>query len=293
MARPGGGARTRARRRIVAGCPKFVGNAAIPRYKSPHMQIVTLTTDFGLQDWFVGAMKGVIAGIAPDARVVDISHGIPYHDVRAGAFALMSTARYFPEGTIHVAVVDPGVGSERSAIAATGRGQVFIGPDNGLLSWAIGPGGADDIFRIENPEIILADCSATFHGRDIFASAAAHLATGKPLTRLGPRRADMIALRWPLTMACTDGTIHGEVIYIDRYGNSVTNFENTLVRSKPSARLQLADGMSAPIGDYYQSVPENEVVAVCGSTGYLEIAVNGGNASQALGLRVGDGVLLG
>lgn len=256
------------------------------------MQIITLTTDFGLSDWFVGTMKGIILRIAPDARIVDITHGVGHHDVRGGAFALMAAARFFPEGTIHVAVVDPGVGGERGAIAALARGQVFIGPDNGLLSWAVGPAGADEIFRIENPEVTLDERSTTFHGRDIFAPAAGHVAAGMAAGDLGARCPDMLALRWPPVMACTDHSLRGEVVYIDRFGNAITNIENTVVQNTPFRHVALPDGMTVQVGPYYQSVPAGESVAVCGSTGYLEIAVNGREASDMLNLDVGTGVVL-
>ncbi len=256
------------------------------------MQIVTLTTDFGISDWFVGSLKGIIASNAPNAQVVDITHRIPHHDVKAGAFALMAAAKYFPEGTVHMAVIDPGVGSERSAIAASVRGQYFVGPDNGLLSWAIGPAGADEIFQIDNPEIILEETSTTFHGRDIFAPAAAHLAAGGEIAKLGSRRADMIALLWPPVMSCTDGSLKGAVVYIDRFGNAITNLENVVARAMLTPRVHLDDGNWMTVADYYQSVPEGELVAVCGSTGYLEIARNSGNAAESLGIRPGSELLL-
>ncbi len=256
------------------------------------MRIVTLTTDFGISDWFVGSMKGIIATHAPDAQIIDISHRIPHHNVKAGAFALLAAAKYFPEGTVHMAVIDPGVGGERAAIAASARGQYFVGPDNGLLSWAIGPGGADEIFKIENPDVILEECSTTFHGRDIFAPAAAHLAAGSEISKLGSRRADMIALLWPAVMSCTDGSLKGTVVYIDRFGNAITNLENVVARNMPSPRILIEDDNWMPVAEYYQSVPENELVAVCGSTGYVEIAMNSGNAAKSFGIAPGSEVLL-
>ncbi len=255
------------------------------------MTIITLTTDFGTEDWFVGTMKGVILSIAPSAHLVDITHGIPHHDIRAGAFALGTAARYFPKGTIHVAVVDPGVGSDRAPIVVHAGNQFFVGPDNGLLSWAVQQFGADDIFRIDNPSVMLADRSSTFHGRDIFAPAAAHLATGLPLSRLGSRKADMLALPWPKTILCTDGTLKGEIIYIDRFGNGITNIPNSAAGTN-SGFIELPDATGIPVCDFYQSVPEGQPLAVRGSTGYLEIAINSGRACEQFQLEVGNRVLL-
>lgn len=255
------------------------------------MPLVTLLSDFGSEDWFVGTMKGVIVGIAPTARLIDITHGIPHHDVRAGAFALRASASYFPRGTIHVAVVDPGVGSDRAPIAVYAGGQYFVGPDNGLLSWAVEACGADDIYRIDNPAVTLAARSSTFHGRDIFAPAAAHLATGLPLARLGSRKADMMALPWPEPMACTDGTIKGEVVYIDRFGNAITNLPHEELVGRRGL-LALPDGSHVPVCDFYQSMPEGEPLAVHGSTGFLEVAINGGKAADQLHLAAGSPVIL-
>lgn len=255
------------------------------------MPIITLTTDFGTDDWFVGTMKGVILDIAPTARLVDITHGIPHHDIRAGAFALGSSSHFFPRGTIHVAVVDPGVGSDRAPIAIRAGDHFFVGPDNGILSWAAQRLGVDDIFRIDNPSVMLANRSSTFHGRDIFAPVAAHLAIGLPLERLGARKADMVALPWPKTIITADHTIQGEVVYIDRFGNGITNIPNTH-STQCSGFLELSDGIGIPICDYYQSVPEGEAVIVRGSTDYLEIAIHCGNARDQFGLTVGTPVIL-
>ncbi len=149
------------------------------------MRAITLTTDFGLGDWFVGTMRAVILGIHPRANVVDITHGIPPGDIRAGAFALMASCRFFPRGTVHVAVVDPGVGSRRRAIAVRSANHFFVGPDNGVLSWALGLEEIKTIRLLENPEYFLAPVSRTFHGRDIFAPVAAHLSRGLRASRLG------------------------------------------------------------------------------------------------------------
>src|SRR5215469_2500753 len=171
----------------------FAMAAAISR-----TNIISLTTDFGMRDWFVGTMKGVIFTINPRANIVDITHEIPPGDIRTGAFALMASWRYFPKGTVHVAVVDPGVGSRRQAIAVQTQNGVFIGPDNGVLSWALKGEKIKTIRLLENSKYFLDSISRTFHGRDIFAPVAAHVSRGLPVQRLGTELKDFRRLPWPL-----------------------------------------------------------------------------------------------
>jgi hypothetical protein len=161
------------------------------------MRLITLTTDFGTRDWFVGTMKGVVLGIHPPATVVDLTHEIPPGDIRAGAFALMTACRFFPKGTVHVAVVDPGVGSRRRAIAVQTANSCFVGPDNGVLSWALMREKIKTIRLLENREFFLEPVSHTFHGRDIFAPVAAHLSRGVAVSRLGRELKDFVRLPWP------------------------------------------------------------------------------------------------
>src|SRR5262245_32283700 len=186
------------------------------------MQTITLTTDFGTRDWFVGTMKGVILGIKPRARVVDITHEIAPGDIRGGAFALMASCRYFPKGTLHVAVVDPGVGSRRRAIAVRTANSILIGPDNGVLSWALRGETIQSIRQLENRRYFLEPVSRTFHGRDIFAPVAAHLSRGVALERLGRELHDLVRLPWPEPVKQRE-EIRGEIVYIDRFGNAITN----------------------------------------------------------------------
>ncbi len=183
--------------------------------------IITLLTDFGLEDGYAAAMKGVILGIRPDARIVDISHLVPPRDVRAGAFVLASTCGFFPAGTVHVAVVDPGVGTARAAVAIRTPRYFFVGPDNGLFSLALQRETTWESRTLENPAYRLPEVSSTFHGRDIFAPAAAHLAQGAPFEEFGP----------PCTLSVPDWTAvvrsgescTGEIIHVDHFGNAVTN----------------------------------------------------------------------
>lgn len=254
--------------------------------------LLTLTTDFGLQDPFVGIMKGVILGRCPGACIVDLTHGLPPGDVRAGAFALLTAHRFFPPGTIHVAVVDPGVGSGRPALAARTRDAFFLGPDNGLLSWVLSGVEPVEVRRLENARLWLQPVSATFHGRDVFAPVAAHLAKGGRFDAVGPRATDWVRLPWPAADKTSTGW-RGEVVYVDRFGNAITNLPaSAAADARPGACVQLPGRRRVPLGAFYQAVPSGRPVAVPGSSGFLEIAINGGDAARALKLRVGTPVML-
>jgi S-adenosylmethionine hydrolase len=255
------------------------------------MNLITLTTDFGVSDWFVGAMKGVILGLNPRATVVDNTHGIPSGDVRAGAFALLASYRCFPRRTIHVAVVDPGVGSDRPAIAALTADYAFVGPDNGVLSLALSREKILTVRRLANPRYFRQPASQTFHGRDIFAPVAARLSRGLDPRRLGPEWADWFRLPFPQPVKQRAG-IQGKVVYLDRFGNAITNLPNDLVAEIREAMVWLRGKPVAPVRSCYQAVPPGRAVAVPGSTGCLEIAINGGSAAARLRLSVGDTLLL-
>lgn len=256
------------------------------------MNTITLTTDFGTRDWFVGTMKGVVPGINPRAAIVDITHEVPAGDVRAGAFALMAACRYFPKGTVHVAVVDPGVGSQRRAIAMQTGNYIFVGPDNGVLSWALAREKIKTIRQLENPKYFLKTISLTFHGRDIFAPVAAHLSRGVSLQRLGRELKDFVRLPWPGPTK-DRGEICGEIIHIDHFGNAITNIGADLV---PGSGKTVCEAMGkqkvrCTLQEFYGAVTVNAPVAVIGSSGFLEIAVNGGSAAQRFGLKIGDTVI--
>lgn len=257
------------------------------------MSVITLTTDFGTADWFVGTMKGVIAGIEPTANVIDLTHDLPPGDIPGGAFALAASHRYFPKGTVHVAVIDPGVGSSRKAIAVQTANGVFIGPDNGVLSWALAKEKVRAIHALENEACFVCPVSQTFHGRDVFAPVAAHLSRGVPIQKLGPALKDFVRLAWPVPRVRRGG-IEGEVVYIDRFGNAITNLEARLLRGSDGASCQIYSRRrwNCPLRTFYQAAPPKRPVALVGSSGFLEIAINGGSAEKVLGLRVGTRVVL-
>jgi S-adenosylmethionine hydrolase len=257
------------------------------------MQLVTLTTDFGNKDWFVGTMKGVILNIAPQAMLVDITHEIPPGDIRAGAFALAASYRFFPKGTIHLAVVDPGVGSDRRAIVAQTANYVFVGPDNGVLSWALSQEKIKAIHALENEKYFLHPISLTFHGRDIFAPVAAHLARGMAVSKLGPALKQLVNLPMPKPRR-RDNRIEGEVLYIDRFGNAITNLSGDYLAYSTKAVCEIYGKRPrlCQFGSFYQAVPAGKPIALVGSSSFVEIAINGGSAEKVLGVRPGTRVVL-
>ena len=253
--------------------------------------IITLTTDFGTRDPWVGIMKGVILGICPEAHLVDLTHEIAPQDVLEAAMVLESATRFFPEGTVHLAVVDPGVGGSRHPVAARAGGHLFVGPDNGLFTFALERADGERlVVRLEAPEYRLAPVSRTFHGRDLFAPAAAHLAAGLPLERLGPRLADPVML--PLPRARRDGDmVVGEVIAADRFGNLVTSVtEEDMAALGGPTTVEVGGRMVGAPRNSYEEAGAAEPGAIIGSAGRLEIFVRGGSAAAALGAGRGMGV---
>ena len=249
------------------------------------MSIVTLTTDFGLNDWFVGVMKGVILNTSPSATLVDLTHLIDPGDLRAGAFSLRAAVEYFPKSTIHLAVVDPGVGGERKAIALKSRGQFFVGPDNGLLSWAAPLGTIEAIHAVENSSLRLERTSQTFHGRDVFAPAAAHLARGTPVGELGPALKGIVELPWPLPCHKASSVI-GEIVYFDRFGNAVTNISGREIEGFGD-EIRTSLGV-LPLAASYGAVAQGNPLLIMGSCDLLEIAIHGGSARAVFGLKMGQ-----
>jgi S-adenosyl-L-methionine hydrolase (adenosine-forming) len=251
-------------------------------------RIVTLTTDFGLRDPFVGIMKGVILGICRQVALVDLTHEIAPFDVLEGAAALESAWRFFPAGSIHVAVVDPGVGGRRRALALEAGGHYFVGPDNGLFTFALISEGWSAV-EIEAPAYRRSEVSRTFHGRDIFAPAAAHLATGVPLGHLGPRITDPVRL--PLPRSRRDGDeIVGEVLGIDRFGNLLTSITADMVNELApdgAIEVELAGREISMLAASYEEAPPGIAAAIVGSSGRLEIFVRNASARVALGAPVG------
>lgn len=240
--------------------------------------IVTLLTDFGTMDGYVAEMKGVLLARAPGTTLVDISHDLEAGDIVAAAYILGRTWRAFPEGTIHLAVVDPGVGGTRRALAVEAGGHRFVGPDNGLLSRVL-EGRQAQVVALAVP----ADASPTFHGRDVFAPAAARLACGEAVRALGPEAADIVRLP-PLRLERRGGDLVGEVVYVDRFGTLVTNLPAAKVAAGAAVRIGAYDlALHATFAD----VPPGDPVAFVGSGGTVEIAVRNGRADTALGSTLG------
>jgi len=251
--------------------------------------IITLLTDFGLEDTYVASMKGVILGICPDARLVDISHLVPPQDVRAGAFLLASAYRDFPVGTIHLAVIDPGVGTDRRGLVIKTDDCFFVGPDNGLFSWVLQETSGWEAFSLEHPAYWRTTISKTFHGRDIFAPAAAHLAMGVPAEALGfPCMPQMAS--WASAVHKKDELV-GEIIYIDHFGNAVTNLNRTVLESFLSgsqAAVKIGGITISAMVDTYGDREAGTLIALIGSNNFLEIAISQGNAAKNCGFRRGD-----
>ena len=260
-------------------------------------RVITLLTDFGSIDPFVGMMKGVILGINPDAVVVDLCHGVAAHDLSEAAFLLTTSYRYFPKGTIHVAVVDPGVGGPRRPILAACDGHQFVGPDNGLFAPLAEKGGALSVRVITSTQHFLQPTSATFHGRDIFAPVAAHLSLGTEPAGFGELIDDYIRLALPPPSRADASSIRGQVLHIERFGNLVTNISRAdleaLAADTPlSGLLVQIEQHRVPIVAYYGQVPLGAPGAVIGSADFLEIFVNQGDASRLLGLGRGSTLMV-
>ncbi|PZG20158.1 SAM hydrolase/SAM-dependent halogenase family protein [Nonomuraea aridisoli] len=261
--------------------------------------VITLLTDYGLEDGYVAACHGVIAGIAPEARVIDVCHLIPAGDVRRGAAILAQTIPYLPEG-VHIGAVDPGAGGARRAVAIEAGGRVFIGPDNGLLSWAVHAcGGARTAYEISNEEHFLRPVSPTFLGRDVFAPVAGRLAAGLRPSGLGPEVpvSRLVALPEPTSLV-REGSVEGEVVSVDRYGNTqlsiaAGDLQALGVRVGDTLGVWLGRRqLSLPYRETYAAVPPGELVAFEDSAGLIAIAVNAGDAAQRLGLPPGAHVRL-
>lgn len=251
-------------------------------------RIITLTTDFGSQDYYVGAMKAVILQICPDIRFVDISHDISPQDIMAGAWVLKNTAFLYPAGTIHLAVVDPGVGGERRPILARVKDQYFVGPDNGLFS-LVAESENCELVELTNRRYWRDEVSNTFHGRDIFAPVAAHLCTGVPFAMFGEKKSELTTYRWAKPIYDDEG-VQGWVMHIDRYGNLVTNIPESVIQehvNKHRYKIYVGNTILKTISCSFSDVQDGEPVALIGSSGMLEIAINKGNAEQMLGVEKG------
>jgi len=257
-------------------------------YFPPALPIVTFTTDFGTRDGYAGAMKGVVLSLAPQAQLVDVTHGIPPQDVVAGAVALAQAAPLFPAGTIHVAVVDPGVGGARADIVVAAAGQLFVGPDNGVLSLAAK--GARRIHAIAAAAFRREPVSPTFHGRDVFAPTAGQLAAGTTIDAAGPLLDAMVDLQAPLVRR-HGGVVEGEVIHIDGFGNLLTSIPADAIPLGFIVEVDGAEGrFEAPLGRTFSDVDPGALVAYVGSGGQLEIARRDGSAAERIGAARGSAV---
>ena len=270
---------------------------------------IALLSDFGDRDTYVGTMKGVILGISPDVHLVDITHNIDPQHVRQGAFMLGNVYHHFPQGTIFLVVIDPGVGSMRRPIALRGGGYTFVAPDNGVLSYVMDMLGQGEVVELLNTDYWLPEVSRTFHGRDIFAPVAAHLAAGVPLRELGDPPGPVVRLPKP-QLDVNGKQVTGEVMHIDHFGNITTSIGHLYWENEASLALTPAFDDDLPgmqvgaesstvllhkeviysIRASYSEALRGDLLAVVGSAGYLEVAVNQGNAAERLEVGVGDRV---
>lgn len=284
--------------RLAAPAPRVLQSGISPIATPMTLRpTISLTTDFGIQDPFVGTMKGVIASICPDANVVDITHAIPAFDLLEGALALWQAWRYFPAGAVHVAVVDPGVGSARQPILSRMADHWFIAPDNGLLTLVERDierdGGAAQHRILQNPRYMLPAQSHTFHGRDIFAPAAAHLAAqiasgAAAPESFGPALANPIRLTVPEPVHHPDGSLEGIILKSDRFGNLLTNVPaRDLPTDWTHCTLELGNLRIARFCRFYAEGEPDELFAIVGSSGLLEIAMNRGSASGFAQIKPG------
>jgi S-adenosylmethionine hydrolase len=247
--------------------------------------ILTLTTDFGLSDHYVGVMKGVILGICPDAQIVDISHQVNRYAIGEGAFTVAQAYPYFPPGTVHVAVVDPGVGSPRRPIMVEAAGQYFVGPDNGVFGMLFAR-EKHEVRLIQNRRYFRELVSHTFHGRDIFAPVGAHLAAGVAPPLIGEILANYVRPTFENPRQTSARTWEGEVLKVDHFGNVVTNFR---ADDFPTLEeLTVGQAKARRLVRSYAEAAEGELVAVGGSSGYLEVSLNQGSAAERTGCRAGD-----
>jgi S-adenosylmethionine hydrolase len=271
----------------------------VPPIPASAQAIITLTTDFGLDEAYVAAMKGVILGINPGATIVDISHSIEPQNIRQGAFVFSTAYTHFPQDTIHLVVVDPGVGGPRRAIIVETANAIFVAPDNGVLSYVFQASTRKRIsratlmklppelqaFEITNPKYWHHPVSSTFHGRDIFAPVAAHISLGKPLNELGQAVSSVNVFPLPRPQPDANGNLIGHVLHIDHFGNLITDITS---QDLPSGgySIQVAGHQIGSLSHSYEQ--RRDLLALIGSSGRLEIALRGGHAARLLGSKLGD-----
>lgn len=270
---------------------------------------IAMLTDFGLDDTYVGVMKGVIRGIAPEVEIVDLSHSVPPQHVRSAGLSLLTAYSFFPAGTIFLVVVDPGVGSERRPVLVEADDYVFVAPDNGVLSYVLAECDVTRAVTLTDPAYHLPEVSATFHGRDVFSPAAAHVAHGVDAAELGEPIRNLASLPQP-ELSITGRRVSGEVIHLDRFGNIVTSIgtlewgaadkikltprfgddTTTTLINADSAAVEIHDQTISTIRRSYSDAIRGETLALIGSTKFLEISVNQGSAAERLDVRIGDRV---
>ena len=258
-------------------------------------QLITLTTDFGLKDSYIAEMKAVILSISPNATIIDVTHDIEKFNIRMGAYILALATPYFPKGTIHIAIVDPGVGTLRRPLLIQTKQSFYIGPDNGLLVLAAKNQNIKHIYEVRNPKLMLPQISGTFHGRDVFAPAAAHLANGTPPTEFGPETREITRPEFAKIVR-RKNVLVGEVLHIDSFGNIITNLKktdlekanikNALTVTLKNVRLKLK------LCKAYDEVGPQEPLAVIGSHNLLEISINQGNAANKFRIEAEDKIRL-
>ena len=251
--------------------------------------VVSLLTDFGLGDSYVGVMHGVLLAHAPELRIVDLTHGIAPQDIAQAGWTLAGGFEYFPPGTVHVAVVDPGVGSTRRILVATWRGHAFVAPDNGLLGWVLGDDA--EVRELDSARWRLDQVSRTFHGRDLFSPAAAALASGTPVTELGTVVEDWLRPDLPRTRALPDGALETDVLFADHFGNLITSLRSEELDSECAWSVEVA-GRVLPLVSTYSETSPGGLIGLFGSSGTLEVSVRNGSAERELGLGRGAGIRL-
>jgi S-adenosyl-L-methionine hydrolase (adenosine-forming) len=256
--------------------------------------MITLTSDFGLKDPYVAEMKGVILTINPKAAIIDITHDIEKFNIRMAAFILASATPYFPEGTVHLAIVDPGVGTQRRATIIKTKKSFFVGPDNGTLILAAQSQGIEQAYQLTNPKFMLPRISSTFHGRDIFAPAAAHLEKGVQPTEFGPEIEDLIKPKFS-EVKHRSGSLIGEVLHIDAFGNLITNIneKEILQNHFKTVNVELSRiSLKLTFAKAYAEAEPKEPIILIGSHGFLEIALNQGDAAEKFHVKPGDKIVV-
>jgi hypothetical protein len=257
--------------------------------------IITLTTDFGFRDPYVAEIKAVILSISPNARIVDVTHEVDKFSIRMGAYVLACAAPYFPEGTVHLAVVDPGVGTRRRAILIQTRNSFFIGPDNGVLALAAKRQGVGHVFEITNQKLMFSRISNTFHGRDILAPVAAHLTNGTKPEEIGPEIQKILTAKFARVIKRKDSLI-GEVLHMDGFGNIITNIEEKELSSMNIKETVVVKFRNVKFRlkfcRTYAEVEKQEALGIVGSHSFLEISVNQGSAADKFKVKSGDRIAL-